>query len=442
MEYAYWRWSARTLIDEINYYLSLLFPLNRSITGSDNKKSLEILQQIIPIDIKEYDSGTKVYDWTIPDEWNIEDAWIKDSYGNKIIDFKVSNIHVLSYSTPINKKIVFKELKNNLFVHEKLTEAIPYRTSYYNKNWGFCVSSDQYNQLKAAVGELEIVIKSEFNANGKMVIGELLIPGSSNQEILLSTYICHPSLANDNLSGMVMTAFLAKELQKIKNLKYSYRIIWVPETIGAISYCFMNENAMKRIDMGLVITTVGGLGDFGYKQSWQPEHPINKLIEEVFLDSGNSFIKYPFDIHGSDERQYSSQAFRINVATISKDKYYEYPEYHTSLDNLSIVSGSQISQSLDLYIKLIDKIESRRVYRNLSPFCEVMLSKHNLYPKYGGAQTPELKGKTDLDIILWALFLCDGNLSTSDISEKIDVEVESINRICEVLSNKGILEEI
>ena len=350
------------LINEIDYYLQCLFPITRSITGEGNRDTLRILQELVPIKIKEYPSGSEVYDWTIPDEWNIQDAWIRDSEGKKIIDFKQSNIHVVSYSENVNQKITFSELKARLYRHQTLPDAIPYRTSYYKRDWGFSVTDKQYSELENANGLLEVNINSSLNPNGSMTIGELLIEGTSKQEVLISTYICHPSLANDNLSGMVMTAFLARELLKNKPI-YSYRIIWVPETIGAISYCFMNENAMKRIDMGLVITTVGGLGDFGYKQSWQPEHPINKLIEEVFLDSGNSFIKYPFDIHGSDERQYSSQAFRINVATISKDKYYEYPEYHTSLDNLSIVSGSQISQSLDLYIKLIDKIESRRVYR-------------------------------------------------------------------------------
>tara|TARA_B100000795_G_scaffold148930_1_gene111549 strand:- start:11434 stop:12726 length:1293 start_codon:yes stop_codon:yes gene_type:complete len=430
------------LIDDINNYLTLLFPFNRSITGPDNEKTLKVLQQIAPLEILEYDSGEHVYDWTIPDEWSIEDAWIKDANDNIIVDFKENNIHVVGYSEAVNKKISFKELKENLFLHHEIPHAIPYRTSYYNKSWGFCVTLSQYKQLEGSVGPLEVVIKSKFNSSGKMAIGELIIPGSSKQEILLSTYICHPSLANDNLSGMLMTAFLARELQNRKNLKYTYRIIWVPETIGAISYCYKNEKAMKNIDMGLVVSTVGGPGEFGFKESWQSDHPINKLIEEVFLESKNTFIKYPFDIHGSDERQYSSQGFRINMATISKDKYYEYPEYHSSLDNLSLVKGYQIQQSLDIYCKLLDKFESRKIYKSLSPYCEVMLSKHDLYPKYGGAQNPEINEKDDLDIILWVLFLSDGVLSTIDISNKIDVNIDSINQICKTLVKKGILKEV
>jgi len=430
------------LIDDINNYLTLLFPFNRSITGPDNEKTLKVLQQIAPLEILEYDSGEHVYDWTIPDEWSIEDAWIKDANDNIIVDFKENNIHVVGYSEAVNKKISFKELKENLFLHHEIPHAIPYRTSYYNKSWGFCVTLSQYKQLEGSVGPLEVVIKSKFNSSGKMAIGELIIPGSSKQEILLSTYICHPSLANDNLSGMLMTAFLARELQNRKNLKYTYRIIWVPETIGAISYCYKNEKAMKNIDMGLVVSTVGGPGEFGFKESWQSDHPINKLIEEVFLESKNTFIKYPFDIHGSDERQYSSQGFRINMATISKDKYYEYPEYHSSLDNLSLVNGYQIQQSLDIYCKLLDKFESRKIYKSLSPYCEVMLSKHDLYPKYGGAQNPEINEKDDLDIILWVLFLSDGVLSTIDISNKIDVNIDSINQICKTLVKKGILKEV
>ena len=427
------------MIDDINNYLTLLFPFNRSITGPDNEKTLKVLQQIAPLEILEYDSGEHVYDWTIPDEWSIEDAWIKDANDNIIVDFKENNIHVVGYSEAVNKKISFKELKENLFLHHEIPHAIPYRTSYYNKSWGFCVTLSQYKQLEGSVGPLEVVIKSKFNSSGKMAIGELIIPGSSKQEILLSTYICHPSLANDNLSGMLMTAFLARELQNRKNLKYTYRIIWVPETIGAISYCYKNEKAMKNIDMGLVVSTVGGPGEFGFKESWQSDHPINKLIEEVFLESKNTFIKYPFDIHGSDERQYSSQGFRINMATISKDKYYEYDYYHSSKDDLSYVKPEFISESLDLYYQVLLKLNNEIYYKNLLPNCEPMLSKYDLYPEMGASRLPISNKYEELDVLRWILLLSDGNTSLGEISRKIDVDQSVLLQIAEELVRKKIL---
>ena len=259
--------STQKILHEIDKCLKDLFPINRSITGLGNRKTLKILQEIAPLEIKEYPSGTHVYDWVIPNEWNVKNAWIKNSKGEKLIDFQQCNIHLVGYSEPIHKKITFKELKEHLHIHTELENAIPYRTSYYKRDWGFCTTHAQYKMLEAEEGALEVCVDSEFNPKGSLTIGELLIQGESKQEILISTYICHPSLANDNLSGSVMTAFLARELFKQKNLKLSYRIIWIPETIGAIAYCAMNEKSMKSISTGLVVTTVGGPGKFGYKQS-------------------------------------------------------------------------------------------------------------------------------------------------------------------------------
>lgn len=204
----------------------------------------------------------------------------------------------------------------------------------------------------------------------------------------------------------------------------------------------MNEAAMKKIDMGVVVTTVGGPGPFGYKQSWQSGHSINRMVEEVFHEANKEFIKYPFDVHGSDERQYSSQGFRINIATISKDKYYNYPEYHTSLDDLSLVNGQQISETFDLYIRLINKMEDRCIYKSTVPYCEVMLSRHNLYPANGGMQRPELGGKSELDVILWLLFYCDGKKSTNDIAIDIDVKVSIVQKLCSKLENKGVIVKV
>ncbi len=425
--------------DELDTYLQRLFSLCRSITGNPNRETLRILQELVPLTIHEVPSGTAVYDWTIPDEWNIGDAWIADSTGRRIVDFKASNLHVVSYSVPVRGDYSWQELQPHLHIHPDLPNAIPYRTSYYKRDWGFCLTHDQYRELEQTAGSFQVVIDSRL-APGALTYGELILPGKSRQEVLLSCYICHPSMANDSLSGVLLTAFLARELLAREERKYTYRVVFVPETIGAIAYCALNEAAMKAIDLGLVITTAGGPGRFGYKQSFDASHAINAMIEEVFHDAGASFLTYPFDVHGSDERQYSSQGFRINTATICRDRYYEYPEYHSSLDKLGFVTAKQISESLDLYRRLIAKIELRRIYRSLNPCCEVMLSKHGLYPATGGAQRPDLGGRSELDLILWLLFLCDGRLDLPEIAQRLDTSEQVLASIVDRLVERGVLE--
>lgn len=430
-----------TLSVEIQSYLDRLFPLCRSVTGEPNRQTLRALQEITPITIREVRSGTAVYDWVVPDEWNIRDAWIASTDGRRIVDFRVNNLHVMSYSEPVNQRMKWDELKSHLHTHPTLAEAIPYRTSYYQRDWGFCVTHSQYVELEKLQGPFEVAIDSQIKP-GFLTYGECLLPGRSAQEVLISCYICHPSMANDSLSGVLLTAFLTRHLASLKERHWSYRIVFVPETIGAITYCALNEDVMKKIDMGLVITTVGGPGKFGYKQSWQARHPINLLIEETFRDEGKDFITYPFDIHGSDERQYSSQGFRINCATVCKDRYYQYPEYHSSLDDLSLVSGAQIGETLHLYCRLIEKVEARQIYRSLIPHCEVMLSKHNLYPRLGGHQRPELGGRSEMDLILWLLFLCDGHKGLREIAQEIGVNEKRLHPIIKRLKVQGVLESV
>lgn len=428
--------------NEIDTLLHRLYPITRSITGNGNRETLKILQEIVPLNIIEYPTGQEVYDWTIPKEWNITDAWIKNSKGEKVVDFKSSNLHIVSYSKAINTKIKLLEFKDKLHYLENLPEAIPYRTSYYNETWGFCLSYDDYKKYFSDESEeFEIFIDSTLE-NGSLSIGELLVEGKSKKEYLLSSYICHPSMLNDSMSGVIVSTLIAKELLKNKeNLEHSYRIVFVPETIGAIAYCANNEKAMKDIKNGLVLTTCGGLGQYGYKQSWQKDNFINEMIEDVFKENDIEFLTYPFDIHGSDERQYSSQGFKINCATISKDRYYEYKEYHTSLDNLDFVKAENLNKTVDLYLQLIDKMDKNIIYKNLQPNCEVMLSKHDLYPKTGGAQLPN-SNVSALDIILWSLFYMNGNISLYEISKKLGVSIEVVYEQVKNLEEKRIIEKI
>lgn len=429
------------LRDEFATYFQRLFPLCRSITGNANRETLKILQEIIPLTIVEVPSGTHVYDWIIPDEWNIRDAWISDLKGRRIVDFRDSNLHVVGYSEPIDLVMDWEGLKDHIHVHPDLPDAIPYRTSYYKRSWGFCVTHSQFIELEKEEGSFHVVIDADLKP-GALTYGEFLIPGSSSKEILLSCYICHPSMANDSLSGVLLTAFLARQILKIKSRRWSYRIIFVPETIGAIAYCAINEGAMKKIDFGLVITTVGGPGSFSYKQSWNSSHFINSMIERVFFELGEKFITYPFDIHGSDERQYSSQGFRLNIATICRDRYYEYPYYHSSLDDLNFVSPEQVAETLVIYQKLIEEVEALKFYRSTSPYCEVMLSRHGLYPEQGGAMLPQFGGRSELDIILWLLFLCDGSQPIQHIAQKLNVSVAELEPMIKNLIDSSILEEV
>lgn len=426
-------------IEEINDVLEKLFPLARSITGQPNRQTLEVLRKIIPLEIKEVQSGTRVYDWIVPKEWRLLEGWIETADGERIVDMSDNNLHVISYSQPIDRRITWKELKPHVHKHEFLKEAIPYRTTYYKENWGFCVTHDQYKRIESQKKDLAVRIDSKFE-NGSLTFGELIIPGKSKKEILISCYICHPSMANDSLSGVILTAFLAKFIMQLKDLNWTYRIIFVPETIGAIAYCALNERAMKKIDFGLVITTVGGPGQFSYKQSFDPKHPVNQMIESALEKTGDQFTCYPFDIHGSDERQYSSQGFRINIASIFKDKYYDYPFYHTSLDDLEFVTAGQIFDSFQIHKRLVQEFESRLVYVNKRPNCEVMLSRHGLYPSAGGGQLPADGGRSELDLILWVLFLADGSMSVADMGLHLNVSKGRINEVCDTLVEKGILE--
>ena len=238
---------------------------------------------------------------------------------------------------------------------------------------------------------------------------------------------------------MILTAFLARKMSMMQNRYWSYRFVFVPETIGAIAYCAQNETALKKIDMGLVITTVGGPGKLGYKQSFNESHQINRLVEESLQEQGADFEKYPFDIHGSDERQYSTLGFRINVATVCRDKYYEYVYYHSSLDDLNFVNGEQVATSLAVYIRIIEKFEAMEIYRNENAHCEVMLSRHNLYPEIGGTQVPSHNDIDQLDLLLWLLFLCDGNTDLESVAIRLGVPLESLRSSVNTLQQKGFL---
>lgn len=419
-------------IASIDSYMRRLFPICRSLTGNGNRQTLHILQELIPeLRLIEYPSGIKVYDWTIPDEWNIKEAWVKDQSEILVIDFSRHNLHIVGYSIPVEGIISTDELKAHLHYKEMSPWDIPYKTSYYQKDWGFCTGKRDYD-FWFQEDELWTVCIDSTLEPGSLTIGELLIPGRLSQEYLISTYICHPSMANDNLSGMVMTAFLAKELSKM-NLNYSYRILFVPETLGSIAYMAHNEGVMKKIECGLVVSCVGGPErSIDYKQSWNEKHWINHVASSGLFDlwdKSNQRRGYPYDCHGSDERQYSSPDFRINMVTLSSSMYYTYPEYHTSADNLEFVSMSRINEMLNHYLRVIDNMDKNLPVSGLVSAGEPFLS------NMGITDTSDIQD-TELNAVLWAHHL--GDCTIFDVAEKVGMPV---SEVYDILKDRRLLND-
>jgi aminopeptidase-like protein len=434
---------AADLAPQLQQTLEALFPLCRSLTGEPNRATLRALAAIAPLTVHEVPSGTPVLDWVVPDEWSVQGAWIADADGRRLVDFADHNLHLVGYSTAVDATMDWAALAPKVHVHPTLPDAIPYRTSYYTRDWGFCVTHAQRDALAAAPGPLRVRIDARHVA-GSLSYGELCLPGRRPDEILLSAYICHPSMANDSLSGAVLLAYLAKWLAAQPDRQYSVRCVWVPETIGAVTWLARNADAAQHIDMGLVVTCCGGPGGFSTKRSWDDRHPINRVIDQVLAARGAPATVYPFDIHGSDERQYSAPAYRINMASIHRDRYYEYAQYHSSADDLGFVTGAQLAEALDVHQQVLATLdaEAREVYVRTQPGGEVMLSRHDLYPANGGAQRPELGGRSELDLILWLLWHTDGQRSLADVAHALAVDVAMLRPIADRLCRHGVLRHV
>ena len=468
------------LLKDIDQLLENLFPICRSIMGNGVRESFSILKSITDFQIKEYPSGMQCYDWSIPDEWNIQDAFIEDSSGTKIIDFKKNNLHLVNYSIPIDQCISYDELIQHLHTLPNLPDAIPYRTSYYKRDWGFCLSYNDFIKLKKDE-KYHVQINSSI-APGYLTCGEHIFDGQSEQEFLFSSYCCHPSLANDNLSGMILWILLLRELKKQK-LNHKFRFVLVPETIGAIVYLFNNEKAMKNIVGGYIFTCVGGPGQFSYKPSFLENNFVDDIVDESFREFDISYIKYKFDVNGSDESQYSAPFFKIPIGTICRDKYYEFNYYHTSLDNLDFIKAESIIQTLQIYLLVISKLDdlssqdiiqktrpistknnnlNKNIYKSLMPYCEPMLSKRGLYPTLGGQieqkaldfskihRTRDYKLEEnitkstgeEIDAIGWIMFYGDGQTTIEEISKKSGIKQELLQKMAKILVKHSLVEEI
>ena len=419
---------------EMYQLMSELYPICRSITGNGVRETLGKIKRIVPIEVHEVASGTKVFDWTVPKEWNIKDAYVKNSKGERIIDFKKSSLHILNYSVPIQKKVSLRELKEHLFTLPEHPDWIPYRTSYYSENWGFCISHNQF--IKLEEDTYEVCIDSSLE-NGHLTYGEYYIEGEISDEVLISTHICHPSLCNDNLSGIVLATSLAKYLSQA-SLRYSHRFLFIPGTIGSITWLCLNEPKVSKIKHGLVVVCVGDSGGFTYKKTRQRDADIDKVVAHVLKHSNNDFEIIDFFPYGYDERQYCSPGFDLPVGCLMRTPHGQFPEYHTSADNLDFVKPENLAISFSTYLAVLNILENNKKYLNQNPKCEPQLGKRGLYHKIGGHDD----SKAFQLAMLWVLNLSDGDHTLLDISKRANMDFDLIKDVANTLIEHDLLKEI
>ena len=418
---------------EIYQLIEELYPICRSITGDGFRSSLEIMAKHIPLELYKVASGTQVLDWVVPREWNIHDAYIKNSKGEKIVDFQESNLHVLNYSIPVHQKMNLGELKEHLFSLPEYEDWIPYRTSYYKENWGFCITDKLLKSLQE--DEYDVCIDSSLE-DGHLLYGEYLLRGELEDEFLISCHCCHPSLCNDNLSGMGLAVQLAKNLSQRK-LRYSYRFLFIPGTIGSITWLAVNKERAWKIRHGLVVACVGDPGKLHYKKSRHGDAEIDRAVAHVLKHSRQEHEIIEFFPYGYDERQYGSPGFDLAVGSLSRTPHGQFPEYHTSADNLAFINADALGDSLAKYLEVIDVVEGNKRYWNANPFGEPQLGKRGLYGAFGGR-----KDSNSYEMaMLWVLNLSDGEHSLLDIAEASGTAFPFIQEAAETLLTHGLLTE-
>jgi aminopeptidase-like protein len=419
--------------EQMHGLMAELFPICRSITGDGLRESLKLIQRHIPLELHEVPTGTQVFDWNVPREWNIRDGWVKNPRGEKVIDFKRSSLHVVNYSVPVRKVMPLAELRKHLHTLPDHPDWVPYRTSYYAENWGFCLSQQTLATLED--GDYEVCIDSSLE-NGHMTYGECFYPGATEDEVLFSSHSCHPSLCNDNLSGMVLNAFLAKHL-KGRALRYSYRFLFAPGTIGAISWLALNEQRAGRIKHGLTAACVGDAGHPTYKKTRRGNAEIDQAVLHVLKRSGRQFEVFDFTPYDYDERQYNSPGFNLPVGNLTRTSHDRYVENHTSADNLDFVRPEYLADSLAHYVGVVNVLERNRTYVNLKPKCEPQLGKRGLYGAFGGK-----KDANRYEVAMfWVLNFSDGQHTLLDIADRSGFDFDVIAQTAATLAEHGLLEE-
>jgi aminopeptidase-like protein len=408
-----------------------LFPICRSITGAGLRDTLDRIGKLVPLQLTEVPTGTVAYDWTVPKEWNIRDAWVADDRGERVIDFRESNLHVVSYSTPVRQRLTLDELRPHLHTMPDHPTWVPYRTSYYAETWGFCLSQDQLDHLPD--GAYEAVIDATLD-DGSLTYGECVLPGSSTDEILISGHCCHPSLANDNLSGVVVAAHLAHLLARVER-RYTYRFLFAPGTIGAIVWLSRNEDVLARIRAGLVLACAGDTGPVVYKRSRQGDATVDRAAAHVLAHRGGDDEVIDFSPYGNDERQFCSPGFDLPVGAITRSGHDRSVRHHTSADDLASIDPAALADTLGTCLSILGVVEDDATLVSLSPKGEPQLGRRGLYRSFGGrAEQADLESA-----LLWVMNLADGHHTTLDVAQRAGLPVAVVNEAATALEQADLL---
>lgn len=408
-----------------------LFPLCRSLTGGGVRATFDVIEEHIPIQRTEIPSGTKVFDWVVPDEWNIRDAYVAGPDGSRVIDFRRSPLHVVSYSEPVRTQLPLAKLRERLHTLPDQPDLIPYRTSYYERTWGFCLSHRRLLELEP--GDYEVVIDSALGP-GHLTYAEHLVEGAGEKEVLISTYVCHPALANDNLSGIVVATMLAKRLME-RDLEHTYRFLFAPGTIGPLAWLHQNQDGLDRVEHGLTLSCIGDAGNLTYKRSRHGDAEVDLAVETVLRDLGVPHRVLDWEPWGGDERQFCSPGFDLPVGSLMRTPHGEFDGYHTSADDMDRIRSESLSEAVDACLAIVDVLEANRRCRNVSPYGEPQLGRRGLYRSAGGAvATPD-----DERALLWVLNQSDGQKSLLEIASRSGLSFAVIARAAERLERAELL---
>lgn len=415
--------------------LRRLYPICRSISGAGVRETIDVLARRLPLQRVGVPTGTRVHDWTIGDEWNVRDAWIADAHGRRVVDFKEHNLHLVSYSEPVRVRLSLDELRPHLFTLPDHPDWIPYRTSYYHRSWGFCLPQRRLEAMEAGEfpGPYEVVVDSTL-APGELTYAELAIPGELEEEVLFTAHLCHPSIANDNLSGLAVATELATSLLSRSRRRYSYRFLFAPGTIGSLAWLSRNHDRLGSIRHGLVLTGLGGPGHLVYKQTRRGDRTIDRVLGHVVAADGGEVRGY--SPYGYDERQFNALGFDLPVGRLSRTPHGEYPEYHTSADDLDYVKPSELLASYAALVRVVDVLEEDRCLTNLSPYGEPQLGARGLYPTMGGKSASD-----QMMAMLWLLGYSDGATSLLEVAEISGLGFDLIRAAADDLTSAGLLGE-
>jgi aminopeptidase-like protein len=419
---------------ELHDFVAELYPICRSITGEGVRETLRRIGARVPLEVTEVPTGSQAFDWTVPREWHIEDAYVKDSSGRRLVDFQASNLHVVGYSTPIAARLSLADLRPHLTSIPDHPTWIPYRTSYYRETWGFCLSHETLSTLED--GEYEVCIDSTLS-DGHLTYGECYLPGDVRDEVLISAHVCHPSLANDNLSGIAVATFLARELSA-RSRRLSYRFLFAPGTIGALVWLHANQERLANIRHGLVLTCVGDAGRVTYKRSRQGDAAIDRAVSHVLAHSGDEFELIDFTPDGYDERQFGSPGFDLPVGCFMRTPHHRFAEYHTSADNLDFVRPAGLGDSFEKLLATLSLVDQDRMYVNVNPHGEPQLGRRGLFRTSGGRKDESI----DELALLWVLNLSDSRHSLLDIADRSGLPFEAVRTAAGALIEHDLLREV